>query len=51
MIATLADFILSLDEVEVVVVISVRKDGLKFSVRSEIQQVHAGYLIVEILGQ
>ncbi|MBR4734051.1 MAG: DHH family phosphoesterase [Lachnospiraceae bacterium] len=50
LIATLADFILSLDEVEVVVVISVREDGLKFSVRSEIPQVHAGYLIRDALS-
>ena len=50
LIATLADFILSLDEVEVVVVISVREDGLKLSVRSEISQVHAGYLIRDALA-
>ena len=49
LIATLADFILSLDEVEVVVVISVREDGLKFSVRSENEKVHAGYLIRDAL--
>ena len=45
LVATLADFSLSLDEVEVVVVISVREDGLKLSVRSENSKVHAGYLI------
>ena len=50
LIAMLADFILALDEVEVVVVISVREDGLKFSVRSEIEQVHAGYLIRDALS-
>lgn len=53
LIATLADFILDLDEVEVAVVISVREDGLKLSVRSEIEKVHAGYLIrdaIEGLG-
>ncbi|MBO4748770.1 MAG: DHH family phosphoesterase [Lachnospiraceae bacterium] len=50
LIATLADFILALDEVEVVVVISVREDGLKFSVRSEIEDVHAGYLIRDALA-
>lgn len=49
LIATLADFILALDEVEVVVVISKRDDGLKFSVRSEIEQVHSGYLIRDAL--
>lgn len=50
LIATLADFILALDEVEVVVVISKREDGLKFSVRSEIEQVHSGYLIRDALS-
>ncbi len=49
LIATLADFILALDEVEVVVVISEREDGLKISVRSEIDNVHAGYLIRDAL--
>ena len=49
LIATLADFILDLDEVEVVVVISVRDNGLKLSVRSEIEQVHSGYLIRDAL--
>ena len=50
LVATLADFILSLDEVEVVVVISVREDGLKLSVRSENGKVHAGYLIRDALA-
>lgn len=45
LIATLADFILSLDQVEVAVVISAREDGIKLSVRSEISDVHAGALI------
>lgn len=51
LIATLADFILDLDEVEVVAVISEREDGLKFSVRSEVEEVHAGYLIRDALAQ
>ena len=50
LIATLADFILDLDEVDVVVVISVREDGLKLSVRSEIEEVHAGYLIHDAIA-
>lgn len=49
LIATLADFILSLDQVEVAVVISNRDDGIKLSVRSEIAQVHAGELIRKAL--
>ncbi len=48
-IATISDFILSLDVVEVSVVYSVREDGLKFSVRSEIDQLDAGKLIYEVL--
>ncbi len=45
MLAILADFILSLVEVEVAVVFSRREDGIKFSVRSEDSRVHAGELI------
>lgn len=45
LIATLADFILALNEVEVVAVVSVREDGLKLSVRSEMEGVHSGCLI------
>lgn len=45
MIAILADFILSLQEVEVAVVSSRRKDGIKFSVRSENPKIHANDLI------
>lgn len=51
LIATLADFILDLDEVEIVVAISVRDNGLKLSVRSEVEQVHAGYLIRDAIGE
>ena len=49
LIATLADFILALNEVDVVVVGSKRKDGLKLSVRSEVAEVHAGYLVRDAL--
>lgn len=49
MIAILADFILALVEIEVAVVFSQREDGIKFSVRSEIPEVHAGNLIREAL--
>ncbi len=44
MIAILSDFILSLVEVEVAVIYCVREDGLKFSVRSERDDVDAGEL-------
>ena len=50
LIATLADFILDLDEVDVAVVISERENGLKISARSEIEQVHAGYLVRDAIG-
>lgn len=49
LIATLADFILALNEVDVVVVGSKRLDGLKLSVRSEVSDIHAGYLIRDAL--
>jgi len=43
----LADFILALDEVDVVVVGSKREDGIKLSVRSELSEVNAGALVYE----
>ncbi|MBQ6133221.1 MAG: DHH family phosphoesterase [Lachnospiraceae bacterium] len=46
-IGMVADFILSLDEVDVAVVYAHRKDGIKFSVRSEVVRVNAGKLIAE----
>ena len=49
MIAILSDFILSLIEVEVAVVYCQREDGLKFSVRSEREDVDAGVLVAEAL--
>ncbi|MDO4531710.1 MAG: DHHA1 domain-containing protein [Bacillota bacterium] len=49
LIGILSDFILSLEEVEVAVVASVREDGIKLSVRSERDEVHAGKLIREAL--
>lgn len=45
LIAILADFILSLEEVEVAVVYSNREDGIKFSVRSETSEIKADSLI------
>ena len=43
--AIVADFILSLEEVEVAVLYSRREDGIKFSVRSETAKVNAGVLV------
>ena len=49
-IGMVADFILSLDEVDVAVVYAHRKDGIKFSVRSEVVKVNAGKLIAKAIG-
>ena len=49
LIATIADFILSLEEVKIAVICSHRKDGIKLSVRSETAKAHAGELIREAL--
>ena len=45
LIAIISDFILSLNVVDVSIVYAVRKDGLKFSVRSEVDNVDAGRLV------
>lgn len=50
MVAIVADFILSLVEVEVSVVYCERPDGLKFSVRSERNDVNAGELTAKALA-
>jgi nanoRNase/pAp phosphatase (c-di-AMP/oligoRNAs hydrolase) len=49
MIAILSDFILSLVEVDVAVIYCAREDGLKFSVRSERDDVDAGELTHQAL--
>ena len=51
LIATISDFILSLEEVQVSVIFSHREDGIKFAVRSELAGVHAGELIHRTLNQ
>lgn len=50
MIASAADFILGLDEVDVAIVYSYRDDEIKFSVRSEVADVDCGLLIRNALG-
>lgn len=45
LIAVLSDFILALVEVEVAIVFSIRKDGIKLSARSEDPDIHAGQLL------
>ena len=51
LVGILSDFLLSLVEVEVVVLYARRKNGVKFSVRSERKDVHAGLLIEEGLKE
>lgn len=48
-IAIISDFILSLNVVDISVIYAVRKDGIKFSVRSERKGIGAGKLIAEVL--
>ncbi len=50
LIATISDFILSLEEVEIAVVYSKRNEGLKFSTRSEIERIDAGKMINRALA-
>ena len=50
MIAIISDFILALNVVDVSIVYAVRKDGLKFSVRSEVDNVDAGKLVFAALS-
>ena len=50
LIAIISDFILALIEVEVALVFSYRKDGIKLSVRSENPQIHAGNLLHSALS-
>jgi nanoRNase/pAp phosphatase (c-di-AMP/oligoRNAs hydrolase) len=50
LIAMISDFILALDIIEFSVVYAVRDDGYKFSVRSEIPELHAGKIIRQALS-
>ena len=50
LVSMVADFIMSLKEIEVAVVYNVRPDGLKFSVRSERREVDAGVLVSAALS-
>ena len=51
MIAIISDFILSLVEIEVAVVAAERPNGMKFSIRSERDDVDAGKLAHDVLGK
>lgn len=45
LIAMISDFFLSLDEIQISVVFCRREDGIKLSVRSSLEEVHAGVLV------
>lgn len=51
LIAIISDFILALDVVEFTVVYSVRDEGYKFSIRSELESLDAGKIVNEALGK
>lgn len=51
LIAMISDFILSLDVVNISIVHAIRKDGLKFSVRSDVQKIDAGILTRDALKE
>ena len=50
LLGTVSDFIMSLKEVEFSVVYSIRKGGVKFSVRNEIAELDAGKIIMAVLN-
>ena len=49
LIAQVADFILSLAEVDIAIIYARRGNGIKFSVRSVLESVHSGNMLAEIL--
>ncbi|MCR5813142.1 MAG: DHH family phosphoesterase [Desulfovibrio sp.] len=49
LIAQVADFVLSLAEVDIAVISSSRQNGLKFSVRSVLPELHSGNLLAETM--
>lgn len=49
LIATISDFVLSLDIVDIAVVHAIREDGIKLSVRSEVSHVNAGCLVASAI--
>lgn len=50
LIAMISDFILALDIIEFSVIYAVRGDGFKFSVRSELPELHAGKIVHDALS-
>lgn len=51
LIGIVSDFILDLDNVDVAIIYAKREDGIKFSVRSEVPEVHAGELTSKAMKQ
>lgn len=49
LIAIISEFILSLNVVDISVIYAVRKDGVKYSVRSELDEINAGKLVQRAL--
>lgn len=49
LIAIISDFILSLDVVDIAIVYAMQTDGIRFSIRSENNRIHAGNLIAQTL--
>lgn len=49
LVAIISDFILSLDVVNVAVIYAMQKEGVRFSIRSELEEIHAGNLIAAAL--
>ncbi len=49
LVAMISDFMLSVQEISVSFVFSFRENGYKFSVRSELENVHAGVLIQNVM--
>ena len=50
LIAMISDFILALDVIEFSVIYAVRGNGYKFSVRSEVPELHAGKIVCSALS-
>lgn len=49
LIAIISDFILSLDVVDVAIIYALQTESIRFSVRSEVNRIHAGNLIAQVL--
>lgn len=50
LIAIISDFILSLDVVDIAIIYALQTDGIRFSIRSEQNRIHAGTLISQVLA-